>query len=107
MAGITRECKVFSRARHGRTEEMLREMERVGMPVDSPDEHGNTLLLVAAQNGHKSAVRKLLRRGADINAQNKKGANALWFAESYGYADVAAYLRKKGAAPCGVPVRIT
>ena len=32
------------------------------------DERGNTLLLVAAQNGLKRIAKMLLRKGADINA---------------------------------------
>ena len=37
--------------------------------VNSRDDNGNTLMLVACQQGNKSIAKLLLRRGADVNAQ--------------------------------------
>jgi ankyrin repeat protein len=37
--------------------------------VNSRDDNGNSLLIVACQQGNKSIAKLLLRRGADINAQ--------------------------------------
>ena len=42
-------------------------------------------------------VKYLLRRGADINAQNFKGNSSLHFAFGYRYEDLGNYLLSKGA----------
>ena len=60
--------------------------------------YGNTLLSIACQNGLKRAAKLVLRRGADINAQNHKGNTPLHFCYTYGYGDtLGAYLTSKGA----------
>ncbi|KAG5190624.1 ankyrin repeat-containing domain protein [Tribonema minus] len=68
-----------------------------GADVDARDAAGNTLLLLAARQGHKRAVKLLLRRGATLNAQNRDGNAALHFCHAHGHAELAAYLRSKGA----------
>ncbi|CAM9746047.1 unnamed protein product, partial [Phaeothamnion confervicola] len=62
----------FSQARNGRVKR-LEETLNLGLPVDSTDEWGNTLLAVACQQCHRSLAEMLLRRGADPNRQNYKG----------------------------------
>lgn len=57
---------------------------RSGVPADVRDDHGNTILLVACQNGHKRALKVALRRGADINAKNSRGNTALHFFYAFG-----------------------
>lgn len=57
---------------------------RSGVPADVRDDHGNTILLVACQNGHKRALKAALRRGADINAKNARGNTALHFCYAFG-----------------------
>jgi hypothetical protein len=37
------------------------------------DEHGNSALMVACQNGRKQIARLLIKNGADVNAQNVGG----------------------------------
>ncbi len=59
----------FSAARHGR-HKRLEELFALGVPVDSRDRHGNTPLIVTAQNGHRKALKSCLRFGADMNATN-------------------------------------
>ena len=73
---------------------MLRERQ-VG--ADVRDRHGNTVLMVAAQNNRKRIIKTSLRRGGDINAQNGAGQTALHFCFAYGYVDLAEYLIGKGA----------
>jgi ankyrin repeat protein len=41
------------------------------------DEHGNTVLHIGCQNGHKRIVKMCLRLGADINFQNVRCSSAL------------------------------
>lgn len=73
---------VFSQCRNGhvkRVEESL----NLGFKIDTEDEKGNTLLLVAAQNTNRRLVELLLFRGANINHQNAQGNTALHFAMAY------------------------
>ncbi|KAH8076603.1 hypothetical protein JL721_616 [Aureococcus anophagefferens] len=56
----------------------------------------NMAELEACQN-EKAVVKYLLRRGADINAQNFKGNSSLHFAFGYRYEDLGNYLLSKGA----------
>ena len=87
---------IFSRARHGRLTEVQLALDE-GMGVNSCDNHGNTLLHVACQNGNKKLVKMLLRRHADINATNKNGNTSLHFCFMYAYYGMAEYIMSKGA----------
>ena len=68
-----------------------------GMPVDTRDKHGNTLLHVACQNGNKKLVKALLRKHADIDATNQNGNTGLHFCFMYAYYGLGEYLISKGA----------
>ena len=68
-----------------------------GIHPDSRDEHGNTILIVGAQNGNKRIVKIALRYGAQINMFNNMGNTALHFTKEYNYLDIAEYLTRKGA----------
>jgi len=50
------------------------------MRSDARDGEGNTLLMRAALDGQTKQVEALLRKGADVNAQNREGRTALMFA---------------------------
>lgn len=67
------------------------------LPVDFQDESGNTLLLIAAQNGVKRISKLLLRRGGSINKQNMAGQTVLHYAQGYGFMDLFEYFMSKGA----------
>ena len=70
--------ELFSAVRHDRlqtTESLLND----GIPVDVRDENGNSLLIIACQNGNKKIVKFLLRRGANMNLRNHKGNTPLHF----------------------------
>jgi hypothetical protein len=69
---------VFSYARHGRCEEIERLFSK-GLPVDVRDSYGNTVLVIACQNGNKRVAKAVLRRGANINARNHKGNTPLHY----------------------------
>jgi hypothetical protein len=49
-----------------------------GVPVDSQDGQGNTILIVACQNNHKKVAKEALRRDCDINHQNKRVGWSIW-----------------------------
>ena len=65
--------------------------------IDCVDKFGNTLLILAAQGNNKRLVKTLLRRGANINAQNAQGNTSLHYCHEYSYEHLAAYLQEKGA----------
>jgi len=87
---------LFSKALNGRHRQ-VEELFARGVPPDTVDEHGNSVLLVAAQNGTKKLIKTALRYGADINAQNKAGQTALHYCFAFKYEELAAYLISKGA----------
>ena len=68
-----------------------------GVDVDIYDEFGNTLFIIACQQGNKKMCKFLLRRGAHINAQNHAGNTGLHYLYEYGHTDLADYLLQKGA----------
>ncbi|CBN75309.1 conserved unknown protein [Ectocarpus siliculosus] len=74
---------VFSYARHNRVLDLERMMDQ-GVPADVRDSHGNTILIVACQNGHKRALKAALRHGADPDASNARGNTALHYCYAFG-----------------------
>ena len=68
-----------------------------GISVETTDEHSNTLLILAAQQGSKRLCKFLLRRGADMNVQNNVGNTALHFCYAYNHNELGEYLKSKGA----------
>ena len=94
--------EALSLCRHNRYDDLVQMMDvsdaTSGDWAGITDEHGNTLLLIAAQNGLKRVCKMLLRRGAaDIRRVNKQGKGVLHFCQLYGHAQLAEYLRGKGA----------
>ena len=89
---------IFSVCRHNKVHR-VNELLDQGLPVNVSDPgHGNTLLIIAAQNGLKKMAKAVLRRGADINKVNHQGNTPLHFCFEYGYGDtLGAYLISKGA----------
>ncbi|RYY70187.1 ankyrin repeat domain-containing protein [archaeon] len=65
------------------------------MPIHLLDSHGNTLLILAAQQGSKRMCKFLLRRGANINMQNLVGNTCLHYCYAYSQRELAEYLKKK------------
>jgi ankyrin repeat protein len=58
---------------------------------------GESLLHVAAKNGHLSMVKLLLERSANVNIQDESGNTALHYAASAGKKDIVKYLLEQGA----------
>ena len=79
----------------------LAELELVldteGLSVETRDYHGNTLFILACQQGSKKLAKFLLRRGADMNVQNNGGNTALHYLYEYKHVSLAEYLIRKGA----------
>lgn len=72
-------------------------LDTQNVPVDTRDLHGNTLFILACQQGSKRQAKFLLRRGANINAQNNSGCTCLHFLYEYRHNELAEYLQRKGA----------
>ena len=87
---------LFSLARHGKADDVNRILLK-GVPVDSRDGNGNTILSVGCQNKSKRIVKLALRYGANMNATNSRGNTALHFCYKYGNVALAEYLISKGA----------
>lgn len=68
-----------------------------GVPVETCDQHGNTLFILSCQQGSKKLAKFLLRRGADINARNNGGNTSLHYLYEYDHVALAEYLLRKGA----------
>jgi hypothetical protein len=66
------------------------------LPIDVTDQFGNSLLILAAQQGSKRMCKFLLRRGANINFQNVQGNTCLHYTVAYGQPELTKYLVSKG-----------
>ena len=96
-AGTEPNIKIISLARHGRVGE-VEEMLLRGIPIDTVDDNGNTILHVGCQNGSKRIARLAIKYGADINKVNYAGNTPLYFAMKYGFGQtLGQWLISKGA----------
>merc|ERR1712195_380244 len=87
------------------TPQQLAEFEEVeealnsGFNADTLDKFGNTMLMIACQNGLKRIAKLVLRHGGSMNIGNKRGQTALHYCFQYGYEALGEYLITKGADP--------
>ncbi|GMH82519.1 hypothetical protein TL16_g09285 [Triparma laevis f. inornata] len=88
--------EVFSKIRHNRYDS-LKSLFSSRFPINSRDLHGNTPLILSAQNNNKRILKLCLRYHADINAVNNKGNTALHYTCYYEYTELSQTLRKYGA----------
>ena len=66
--------------------------ERQRFHLNKVDQFGNTLLLIAGQNGNMKIAKMLFAKGANVNHQNKQGQTALHYAMEYNYFDFGTWL---------------
>jgi ankyrin repeat protein len=89
---------IFSLARHGRITDVEKLLVMKTVPINTRDMNGNTIFMIACQNGLRRMAKLALRYGADINCQNYHGNTALHFCYAFGYGNtLGAYLSSKGA----------
>lgn len=93
---ITIALRIFETAREGRTADLVTYLD-AGVPVDFTSPNGDTLLIMAAHQGHLETVQLLLDRGADHSRVNKHGDSALDSALMQSHDDVARALLAAGA----------
>jgi ankyrin repeat protein len=81
-------------------ENLLDTYDHRAFDINTRDKYGNTLLLLACQQGgvSKRLCKLFLRRGADINAQNYMGNTALHYLMTYNQSPaLAEYMIQRGA----------
>jgi hypothetical protein len=61
---------------------------------------GCSLIQYAARYGKLNLVKEFLNRGANINAYNKNGFNALCYASFWNHIEIVIFLLDRGAYPC-------
>ena len=93
----TEDSKVIVCVKHANYDALKEMIDDNGINVDTYDEFGNTLFILACQQGNKKICKFLLRRGAHINAQNHTGNTGLHYLYEYNHVDLAEYLLQKGA----------
>lgn len=67
---------LFDKARDGAAARVAAYVD-AGAPVDLANENGDTMLMLAAYNGHAETVRALVARGADPGRVNDRGQTPL------------------------------
>ena len=68
-----------------------------GADPNTPDEQGNTLLMVAVRNKNAELVDLLINAGAKLNLRNKYGETAIMLASYNGLGNIVEKLYVKGA----------
>lgn len=67
---------LFDLARAGETDHLAAYVD-AGAPINMRNQNGDTLIMLAAYNGHQGTVRALLERGGDPNLTNERGQTPL------------------------------
>ncbi|MFN7015695.1 MAG: ankyrin repeat domain-containing protein [Fimbriimonadales bacterium] len=79
---------------YGRTR-VLQAMLARGVSPNLRDRNGRTLLMMAAENGHRDTVKLLLERGADPNAQSALGDTVLDAAQRSGDPEILRMIQER------------
>lgn len=90
--------QVLDLARVGDAEQLAALIDQA-VPANLTGPDGNTLLMLAAYNGHASTVQALIDRGADVDRVNDRGQSPLAGAIFKGEDEVVAVLLAGGADP--------
>uniref|UniRef100_A0A3Q3APX8 non-specific serine/threonine protein kinase n=1 Tax=Kryptolebias marmoratus TaxID=37003 RepID=A0A3Q3APX8_KRYMA len=62
--------------------------------VNQPNRHGTPPLLIAAGCGNIQIIEVLMRKGAEIQANDKTGANAIYYASRHGHVETLKFLHE-------------
>lgn len=87
---------IFNAVRKGDTGKLMKFI-KVGGNINVVNEDGNTLLTLAAINGHYECVEMLLAAGANVNVRNKFGDTPLIYAAYEGHKECVRLLIEAGA----------
>ncbi|KAI0824393.1 ankyrin [Trametes gibbosa] len=98
--------RMFDAARDNDSKLLLQAIG-AGLPPNLTNDKGNTLLMLAAYNGHATLVKDLMDKGADPNATNDQGQSPLAGAVFKGHDEVVRVLVEGGSNPrLGTPTAI-
>ena len=81
----------------GDTETVVELLDR-GVPIDTKDDEGMSLLHWAAVGGHVTTMRLLIRRGCDVDSVDGRGHTPLHWAAVMGQTKAVRELIRKGAS---------
>ena len=98
MTGQADNAAAADLARAGDAAGLAAMLER-GLPVETCDEKGNPLLMLAAYHGRTETVRMLLKVGAAPDSRNAKGQTPLGGVAFKGHVEIARLLLEAGADP--------
>lgn len=90
--------RLLDLARDGATADLAAAVD-AGVPVDTSDPAGNSLLMLAAYHGHVETVRALVERGADPDLANVNGQTPVGGTVFKGHDEVTRLLLESGADP--------
>ena len=77
-------CSFVRHGKYRELEDMINNPDWT-LPIDYCGDAGNTLLMIACQNGNRRIAKLCLRRGSEINKKNLNGNSCLHFAFGYGF----------------------
>lgn len=86
----------LSSARRGETAQLVELLNR-GVDPNTVDEHGNTLLILAAREGNGETVAAILKFRPKVGLRNAAGDSALMLAALKGHEDIVGQLLEAGA----------
>jgi hypothetical protein len=90
------------RAANGGVAGVIRAAAANGVPLDEPDEFGDTALMIAAARGHEEAVKALLLGGARVDRVNSFGQTAAQIAYANGRSAIFDVVQRAAQSP-GAP----
>lgn len=70
--------------------------ERLPFHINKTDDHGNTMLSMACQNGNMKICKYLVSKGANPNHQNFQGQTPAHFAIAFKFFDLSQWLFENG-----------
>ena len=82
-------------ARLGRAADVAESISSGKVHVDARNHADQTLLAVAAANGHKAVCRKLIALGADLDARDARGNTPAAAAAAYNHVELCSWLERK------------
>ena len=72
--------------------------DKLAFHINKVDEHGNTMLTLACQNGNVKVTKFLMSKGANPNHQNNQGQTPAHFAVAYQFFDLSTWMFANGAS---------
>ena len=89
--GVAERAALWQAAKLGKLKEVKAALDATVVDLDDIDVEGNTLLHMAASQGHKLLVKELLRRGADAQVISFAGKKCYDAAHKLNYWEVRLY----------------